>query len=71
MIWVIYVSDKPHSKKNFRIGIDQKVWGVKETKKETIEKVSEGDLVAFVYSISWLKQKAHRPRVFRVLAKMT
>ncbi|WP_432730564.1 HNH endonuclease [Klebsiella oxytoca] len=69
MIWVIYVSDKPHSKKNFVIGLEQKVWGVKESKKETIEKVSEGDLVAFVYAISWLKAEGPPPKGFSRVSK--
>ncbi|WFY38463.1 HNH endonuclease [Enterobacter ludwigii] len=69
MIWVVYVSDKPHSKKNFGIGLDQKVWGVKETKKETIEKVAEGDLVAFVYAISWLKAEGPPPKGFSRVSK--
>ncbi|MCU6328321.1 HNH endonuclease [Enterobacter quasiroggenkampii] len=69
MIWVIYVSDKPHSKKNFAIGLDKRVWGVKDSKKETIEKVTEGDLVAFVYSISWLKDEGAPPKGFSRVSK--
>lgn len=69
MIWVIYVSDKPHSKKNFAIGLNQQVWGVKDTKKETIEKVVEGDLVAFVYAISWLKAEGPPPKGFSRVSK--
>lgn len=69
MIWVIYVSDKPHSKKNFVIGLDKRVWGVKDSKKETIEKVTEGDLVAFVYSISWLKAEGAPPKGFSRVSK--
>ena len=51
MIWAVYISDKPHSKINFPIGMNQGVWGVKEAKKSTVQNIKIGDLVAFVYSI--------------------
>lgn len=61
MIWVVYISDKPHSKINFPIGMSQGVWGVKETKSSTVKNIKEDDLIAFVYSISWLKSEGASP----------
>ncbi|EIF8963174.1 HNH endonuclease [Vibrio parahaemolyticus] len=69
MIWAIYVSDKPHSRINFPIGVNQGIWGVKESKKETVTDIKEGDLVAFVYSISWLKAEGQAPKGFSRVGK--
>ncbi|MCX2758979.1 HNH endonuclease [Vibrio sp. Sgm 22] len=69
MIWAIYVSDKPHSRINFPIGINQGTWGVKESKKDTVTEIKEGDFVAFVYSISWLKAEGKAPKGFSRVGK--
>ncbi|HDU5922689.1 HNH endonuclease [Klebsiella aerogenes] len=69
MIWVVYISDKPHSKINFPIGMNQGVWGVKETKKGTIQNIKKDDLIAFVYSISWLKSEGASPPGFSRVGK--
>ncbi|MBS9848183.1 HNH endonuclease [Vibrio alginolyticus] len=69
MIWAIYVSDKPHSRVNFPIGINQGIWGVKESKKDTVTDIKEGDLVVFVYSISWLKAEGKAPKGFSRVGK--
>lgn len=69
MIWAVYISDKPHSRINFPIGISQGIWGVKESKKDTVTKIKEGDLVAFVYSISWLKAEGKAPKGFSRVGK--
>ncbi|MGR5061954.1 HNH endonuclease [Photobacterium sp. DNB22_13_2] len=69
MIWAVYVSDKPHSKINFPIGMDSRVWGVTEDKKKTVLDVKEGDLVAFVYAISWLKAEGPPPSGFSRVGK--
>ncbi len=34
MIWAVYVSDKPHSRINFPIGMNNGIWGVHESKKK-------------------------------------
>lgn len=34
---------------------------VKESKRDTVLDVQEGDLVAFVYSISWLNESYYGP----------
>lgn len=64
MIWVVYVSDKPHSRINFPIGMSAGVWGVHDNKKNSVKEVKNGDLVAFVYAISWLKAEGSPPRGF-------
>lgn len=64
MIWVVYVSDKPHSRINFPIGMDGGIWGVHDSKKLSVQDVKNGDLVAFVYAISWLKAEGAPPRGF-------
>lgn len=69
MIWAVYVSDKPHSRINFPIGINQGIWGVKESKVDTVINVKEGDIVAFVYSISWLKSEGKAPKGFSRVGK--
>ncbi|MGN2612511.1 HNH endonuclease [Aliivibrio fischeri] len=69
MIWAIYVSDKPHSRINFPIGMNNGIWGVHEAKKNTIVDVQEGDLVVFVYSISWLKAEGTPPPGFSRVGK--
>jgi len=69
MIWAIYVSDKPHSRINFPIGMNNGVWGVHDTKKDSISKVKVGDIVSFVYSISWLKAEGKPPRGFSRVSK--
>lgn len=69
VIWAVYISDKPHSKINFSIGMNQGVWGVKESKKETVRNIKTGDLVAFVYSISWLKAEGAPPPGFSRVGK--
>lgn len=69
MIWAVYISDKPHSKINFSIGMTQGVWGVKESKKETVRNIKIGDLIAFVYSISWLKAEGTPPPGFSRVGK--
>lgn len=47
----------------------QGIWGVKENKKVTVTDIKEGDLVAFVYSISWLKAEGKAPRGFSRVGK--
>ncbi|MGI2856463.1 HNH endonuclease [Shewanella algae] len=69
MIWVVYVSDKPHSRVNFPIGMDAGIWGVHESKKRTVKDVQVDDLVAFVYSISWLKAEGAPPAGFSRVGK--
>lgn len=69
MIWAVYISDKPHSKINFPIGMNQGIWGVKESKKDTITNIKEGDIVAFVYAISWLKAEGRAPKGFSRVSK--
>ncbi|MBV4368114.1 HNH endonuclease [Erwinia phyllosphaerae] len=69
MFWAVYISDKPHSKVNFKIGMNQGVWGVKEKKKGTVQSIKNGDLVAFVYSISWLKAEGAPPPGFSRIGK--
>ena len=69
MLWAVYVSDKPHSQINFPIGMNNGIWGVKEEKKRTIQKVKVGDLVAFIYSISWLKAEGPPPSGFSRVGK--
>jgi 5-methylcytosine-specific restriction protein A len=55
MLWAIYVSDKPHSRINFPIGMQEGIWGVHDSKQDTVSSIKSGDIVTFVYSISWLK----------------
>lgn len=69
MIWAVYISDKPHSKINFPIGMEQGIWGVKEAKKGNVLNIKKGDLVAFVYSISWLKAEGAPPPGFSRVGK--
>lgn len=69
MIWAVYISDKPHSKINFPIGMHQGVWGVKEAKKDTVQDIKKDDLVAFVYAISWLKAEGASPPGFSRVGK--
>ncbi|MFJ5407772.1 HNH endonuclease [Pectobacterium punjabense] len=69
MIWVVYISDKPHSKINFPVGMNQGVWGVKDAKKDTVQTIKQDDLVAFVYSISWLKAEGASPPGFSRVGK--
>jgi len=69
MIWAVYISDKPHSKINFSIGMNQGIWGVKETKKNTVQDIKKDELVAFVYSISWLKAEGASPPGFSRVGK--
>ena len=69
MIWAVYVSDKPHSRINFPIGMEYGIWGVKDSKKDTIINVKEGDFIAFVYSISWLKAEGKAPKGFSRVSK--
>ncbi|OBT02704.1 hypothetical protein A9257_20800 [Vibrio cyclitrophicus] len=69
MIWAVYISDKPHSRINFPIGMNRGIWGVKENKKGTVTGIEEGDLVAFVYSISWLKAEGKAPKGFSRVGK--
>tara|TARA_R110002012_G_C11646609_1_gene611088 strand:- start:34 stop:336 length:303 start_codon:yes stop_codon:yes gene_type:complete len=40
------------------------IWGVHDKKKNTIQNVEKGDLVAFVYSISWIKAEGTPPKGF-------
>ncbi|CVG58672.1 Predicted restriction endonuclease [Serratia marcescens] len=69
MIWAVYISDKPHSRINFPIGMNQGIWGVKETKKATVQEIRKDDLIAFVYSISWLKAEGAAPPGFSRVGK--
>ncbi|QJY35195.1 hypothetical protein HOO69_00630 [Vibrio europaeus] len=69
MIWAVYISDKPHSRINFPIGMNNGIWGVKESKKDTVTTIKEGDIVAFVYSISWLKAEGPPPKGFSRVGK--
>lgn len=69
MIWAIYVSDKPHSRINFPIGMENGVWGVHDTKSKTVSKIKVGDFVSFVYSISWLKVEGSAPKGFSRVSK--
>ncbi|MGL4171852.1 hypothetical protein ABQJ53_16705 [Morganella morganii] len=69
MMWTVYISDKPHSKINFHIGMHKGVWGVKEAKKGTVQNIKKDDLVAFVYSISWLKAEGSAPSGFSRVGK--
>lgn len=69
MIWAVYISDKPHSRINFPIGMSQGIWGVKETKKATVQEIRKDDLIAFVYSISWLKAEGAAPPGFSRVGK--
>jgi 5-methylcytosine-specific restriction enzyme A len=69
MIWAIYVSDKPHSRINFPIGMENGVWGVHDTKSKTVSKIKVGDFVSFVYSISWLKVEGSSPKGFSRVSK--
>lgn len=69
MIWAVYVSDKPHSRINFPIGMNNGIWGVHESKKKTVIDVKEGDVVAFIYSISWLKAEGTPPKGFSRVSK--
>lgn len=68
-MWTVYISDKPHSKINFPIGMNQGVWGVKEAKKGTVQNIKKDDLVAFIYSISWLKAEGAAPSGFSRVGK--
>lgn len=52
MIWAVYISDKPYSRVNFLIGMKQGIWGIKDTKKDTITEIKKGDLVAFILAKS-------------------
>ncbi|HCH2612564.1 TPA: hypothetical protein NKS41_003110 [Vibrio parahaemolyticus] len=45
------------------------VWGVKDDKRDTVESVKQGDLVAFVYAISWLKAEGKAPKGFSRVSK--
>jgi hypothetical protein len=63
-LWCVYVSDKPHSRVNFPIGMQSKVWGVHDSKRESIENIVEGDLVAFVYGITWNPREGIAPKGF-------
>lgn len=69
MIWAVYISDKRHSRINFPIGMNRGIWGVKETKKGTVQDIKKDDLVAFVYSISWLKAEGVSPPGFSRVGK--
>lgn len=69
MIWAIYVSDKPHSKINFPIGMGKGVWGVHDSKKATISHIKIGDTVCFIYSISWLKAEGKPPKGYSRVSK--
>lgn len=69
MIFAVYISNKTHSKINFPIGMNQGVWGVKEAKKSTVQGIKKDDLVAFVYSISWLKAEGASPPGFSRVSK--
>ncbi|MBT0726788.1 hypothetical protein HGT73_05225 [Rosenbergiella australiborealis] len=69
MIWVTYVSNKPFSKINFPIGMQNGIWGVNDKKHGSVKDVKEGDLVAFVYSISWLKAEGPTPAGFSRVGK--
>ncbi|ABZ76353.1 restriction endonuclease-like protein [Shewanella halifaxensis HAW-EB4] len=69
MIWAIYVSDKPHSRVNFPIGMSNGIWGVHESKKKTIKRIEANDYVVFVYSISWLKAEGTPPKGFSRVGK--
>lgn len=63
-MWVVYVSNKPDSKRNFEIGMREGVWGVHDSKKSTIQNVKKGEIVMFVHAISWLKANGPMPYGF-------
>jgi len=69
MMWAIYVSDKPHSRINFPIGMDNGIWGVHDSKVKTVSEIKAGDIIAFVYSISWLKAEGKAPKGFSRVSK--
>lgn len=69
MIWAVYVSDKPHSRINFPIGMTKGIWGVHDSKSKTVSTVKAGDIVTFVYSISWLKAEGPSPKGFSRVSK--
>lgn len=62
--WVIYVPAKSHSKINFDIGLSSSIWGVHDSKKDSIVKVKRGDSVVFVHAISWLGELGEMPKGF-------
>lgn len=69
MLWAIYVSDKPHSRINFPIGMQEGIWGVHDSKQDTVSSIKSGDIVTFVYSISWLKSEGPPPKGFSRVSK--
>jgi 5-methylcytosine-specific restriction protein A len=53
-IWLIYVGGNNRIFDNYKIGIDQGIWGLKE-KNTNLERISLGDTVIFVQGMSWPK----------------
>ncbi|WP_421175170.1 HNH endonuclease [Aeromonas enteropelogenes] len=68
-MWVVYVSNKPDSKRNFEIGMNAGVWGVHDSKKSTIQNVKKDEMVMFVHAISWLKANGPMPDGFSRVKK--
>lgn len=63
-MWVVYVSKKTDSRRNFEIGMRGGVWGVHDSKKSTILNVKKGEMVMFVHAISWLTANGPMPDGF-------
>lgn len=62
MIWVIYISAKSNSQKNFKLGLNKKTWGFKNEK--ACEDIKTGDVVFFISALSWLKSEGNAPNGF-------